>query len=156
MHASSKVCKDENGTQRAPQVFSSIHNRKFEEVFRCIISPMLAATTVSSFVKHKSFIVSALSEKASNAIAQDQQRYFKNVLRFRGLKAPVVDAVYQSIMQDKLLKQLRGEEQVELALDMLQSEFAEDKRIGNGYLYITSFTFLTEEKCRNQPSQAPR
>lgn len=78
----------------------------------------------------KAFIVSAISAQANKTIAQAQQKYFKDVIRFRGLKAPTVDQIYKKLKQSEEMTKLKRDEHIELAFDLLTSEFAEDKRIG--------------------------
>lgn len=88
----------------------------------------------------KTTIISAISAQANKTIASAQEKYFREVVRFRGLKAPTMDKIYKELMQREELKKLKREEHIELAFDLLTSEYFEDKRFGTFNPILIIFT----------------
>jgi len=67
-------------------------------------------------------------EGGNGKIASGQEKYFKNVISFRGLKSPQVEKIFKE-HKDEVVD-LEVKEALQLATDFLQSKYGEEKQMG--------------------------
>jgi len=70
----------------------------------------------------------AVTKAGDPKISLGQEKYFKQVLKFRGVKTPQLDKIFKEYT-DKI-KELDVEDAIELATNFLSSKYGEDKQIG--------------------------
>lgn len=73
-----------------------------------------------------------LSEKANTKVSTQMEKYLKNLVKCRGLSAPLVSQVYKEFeaQNNEILKNLSIESKVELSHLLIKSEFFEEKTFG--------------------------
>eukprot|EP01025_Chloroclados_australasicus_P025771 TRINITY_DN25691_c0_g3_i4.p2 TRINITY_DN25691_c0_g3~~TRINITY_DN25691_c0_g3_i4.p2 ORF type:complete len:220 (+),score=16.49 TRINITY_DN25691_c0_g3_i4:95-661(+) len=91
--------------------------------------------TTTKQLKSNSQIVKKLQQELQKQAQKETklkyEKYFKQQIKYRGLKAPETDAVLANSL--KLLPQ-DNKQLIKLGIQLLQQEFAEDKLLGNRIL----------------------
>jgi 3-methyladenine DNA glycosylase AlkD len=74
-------------------------------------------------------IKSVLEANKNLMKAKEQQKYFKNVIETHGISAPELRKLFSTMWSEKI-KEMEKKEKIDLAYELFNTNFAEEKQIG--------------------------
>jgi len=80
---------------------------------------------------YSKLVRTTLLKSASKQVSSDQEKYFKNVIQFHGLKAPTLEKCWKETLKANLQEKFPNcTDQLELSYELMKSKYSEEKSIG--------------------------
>ncbi|KAG2389640.1 hypothetical protein C9374_014200 [Naegleria lovaniensis] len=85
----------------------------------------------SQIMTYTKFVRSTLLRVANKETAAEQTKYFKHVIDFHGLKAPMVEKCWKESLKDPLQTKFPNvSDQLKVAYELMKSKYFEEKNVG--------------------------